>query len=378
MPTPVPTPTPTPTPPPPVTGLTQSENIATFTNPFALKIMPDGRFLVTQKSNPGGLIIVTAQGAKTVVSNVPDSIGLLDVVLAPDFATSRIIVFSYIVRDTSAPRVGRAKDDPSVFPERLMVARAKLLEGAGIAQLSEVQEIFRQDPTIVAFPGSGEFGGRIVYTFDDKYLIISSGDRQELDKNLLFSTSNNLGKMIRLRADGSVPTDNPFSSTQGAKPEIWTLGSRNAYGLVFTPDTRLWSSEMGPKGGDELNIILPGRNYGWPAVSNGDNYDGTPIPRHSPGDGFEAPRFSWNPVIAPAGLIYYDGDEFGAWRGSLLLTGLQFKGIVRVQPSGDNAQEVQRIELGDRIRDIARGPGGSLWIITDGSLGALRQLKPVF
>jgi glucose/arabinose dehydrogenase len=162
-----------------------------------------------------------------------------------------------------------------------MVAQAKLLEGAGVDQLSEVKDIFRQDPAIVAYPGSGEFGGRIVYTYDNQYLIISSGDRQELDKDFLFATDNNIDKMIRLRADGSVPSDNPFASTNGSKPEIWTLGHRNSYGLVFTPDTRLWSSEMGPKGGDELNIINPGKNYGWPAVSNGSNYDDSPIPDHA-------------------------------------------------------------------------------------------------
>jgi len=287
-------------------------------------------------------------------------------------------VFSYIVRDLSAPRVGRGKEDPSVFPERLTVARARLVESASGAQLQDVKEIFRQVPTIVALNGSGEFGGRVVYTFDNKYLILSSGDRQELDKDFLFRTDNNIGKMIRLFADGNVPTDNPYSSTAGARPEIWTIGHRNPYGLVFTPDTRLWSSEMGPKGGDELNIILPGKNYGWPAVSNGDNYDGSPIPDHAPGDGYFAPVISWTPVIAPAGMIYYNGDEFGDWRGSLLLTGLQSKGIVRVVTSGDNAQEVQRIDLGDRIRDIAQGPGGSLYFITDGTTGRLRRITPIF
>jgi glucose/arabinose dehydrogenase len=322
--------------------------------------------------------IVAADGKVTQVTNLPDSMGMLDVVLAPDFATSRIVVFSYIVRDRSASRIGRGRDDPSQFPERLTVARARLVEADGGAALEDVKEIFRQEPAIVALSGSGEFGGRIVYTNDNLFLIISSGDRQELDANYLFSTTNNIGKMIRLRADGSVPGDNPYAAIAGSRPEIWTIGHRNAYGLVFTPDTRLWSSEMGPKGGDELNIILPGKNYGWPAVSQGDNYDGSPIPRHMPGDGYMAPQFSWTPVIAPAGMIYYDGDEFADWRGSLLLTGLQSNGIVRVRTNGDAAQEVQRISLGARIRDIAKGAGGSLYIITDGATGALRRITPVF
>lgn len=380
-PTPAPAPTPTPPPAPPraITGLSQSADMATFTNPWALKVLPDGRFLVTQNSDPGGLILVSQDGAvQTRITNVPNSIGMLDVVLAPDFATSRNIVFSYIVRDTGAPRVGRGKDDMSVFPERLTVAKAKIAESSGSAQLTDVKEIFRQEPTIVALKGSGEFGGRIVYTFDDRFLIISSGDRQELDSNFLFDLTNNIGKMIRLNADGSVPAGNPYASSPGSRPEIWTIGHRNAYGLVFTPDTRLWSSEMGPKGGDELNIILPGRNYGWPAVSNGDNYDGSPRVRHTPGDGYEGPRISWTPVIAPAGMIYYGGEEFADWRDSLLLTGLQSKGIVRVRTSGDDAQEVQRVDLGVRVRDIAQGPNGSLYIITDGSAGALRRLTPLF
>ncbi|WP_264443510.1 PQQ-dependent sugar dehydrogenase [Novosphingobium sp. JCM 18896] len=376
-PTPSPTPTPTPT-PRSVIGLNQSAALATFADPWALAILPDGRFLVTQRRSPGTLSIVTQTGTVTAVNGVPTSIGLLDVALAPDFATSRAIYFSYMVHDLSAERVGRAKDEPNLFPERMMVARATLTESNGNVSLTAMTEIFRQVPTIVTFEGSGEPGGRIAFSPDGRYLYLTSGDRQELDKDFLFSLSNNLGKVVRLFPDGTIPPDNPFVNQAGARGEIWTLGHRNHYGLAFAPDGRLWSSEMGPMGGDEFNLILPNRNYGWPAVSNGDFYTGNPIPDHAPGDGFEAPKVSWTPVIAPAGMLFYKGSEFSEWRGDALLTGLASKTLVRIRTNGDSAQEVQRFDMGTRIRAIAEAPNGSLWILTDGTAGELRRITPVF
>lgn len=377
VPTPIPTPTPSPA-PRPVAGILQSQPIATFAEPWAVKVMPDGGFLVTQRSNPGALSIVSAEGKITPVTGVPASIGLLDVTLAPDFPSSRIIYFSYVVRDLAAERVGRAKDDPSASPERMMVARGKLLEAGGLVSLTEFREVFRQVPTITTYPGSGEPGGRLAFSPDGRFLFITSGDRQELVSSVLFDLANNLGKIIRIFPDGSIPTDNPFISTAGARPEIWTLGHRNQYGLAFAPDGRLWSSEMGPKGGDELNVVLPGRNYGWPAVSNGDHSADNVIPDHSPGDGFEAPKFSWTPVIAPAGMLFYRGNELADWRGDILLTGLVSKGLVRVRFAGETTQEVQRFDLGARVRDIAEGPDGSLWILTDGPAGELKRITPTF
>lgn len=379
IPTPSPTPTPTPSPTPrPVVGLLQSPSIAVFADPWAVKVMPDGRFLVTQRSDPGALSLVTPEGRITPVTALPDSIGLLDVLLAPDFASSRMIYFSYVVRDPSAERVGRAKDEPSLFPERMMVGRAKLLEAGGLASLTDFREVFRQVPTITTFPGSGEPGGRLAFSPDGRYLYITSGDRQELERGVLFDLANNLGKIVRVFPDGSIPADNPFVSTAGARPEIWSQGHRNQYGLAFAPDGRLWSSEMGPKGGDELNVLLPGRNYGWPAVSNGDHSPDNIIPDHSPGDGYEAPRFNWTPVIAPAGMLFYRGQEFADWRGDVLLTGLVSKGLVRVRIAGETAQEVQRFDLGARMRDIAEGPDGALWILTDGPAGELKRITPTF
>lgn len=376
-PSPSPTPTATPT-PKAITGIQQSAAIATFDAPWAMTFLPDGRMLVTQRSATGALSVVTTEGLVVPVTGLPSNIGVLDVELSPDFVSTGRIFFSYMIRDLTAPRVGRAKDEPGLFPERMAVARARLVIGRSDAQLQDLQVVFQQDPTIVTYVGSGEPGGRLAFSPSGQHLYITSGDRQELDKTLLFSTANTLGKIIRIHPDGSIPTDNPFVATVGAKGEIWTLGHRNQYGLAFAPDGRLWSSEMGPKGGDELNLVKTGLNYGWPAVSNGDHYSGDIIPDHAPGDGFEAPKISWTPVIAPSGMIFYSGNVFADWKGDILLTGLQSHGIVRVRVTGETAQEVQRVDLGTRIREIEQGPDGALWILTDGTAGELRKLTPQF
>lgn len=357
----------------PVADVAQSPAIATLSFPWSAEILPDQRFLVTHRSDPGALSIITRAGEVTNVIGLPTSIGLLDVSLAPDFAASKMIYFSYMVRDLSAERAGRAKDDASSFPERMMVGRAHLEEIGGIAKLTNLDEIFRQVATITTFAGSGEPGGRLAFSPDGRYLFITSGDRQELDPSFLFELTNNIGKVIRLYPDGSVPPDNPFVGVVGARSEIWTLGHRNPYGLAFAEDGSLWSSEMGPKGGDEINNLLPGRNYGWPAVSNGDD-SGFAIPDHSAGDGYQAPSFCWTPVIAPGGMLFYKGAEFAEWQGDLLLTGLTSQGLVRVRLKKSGAQEVQRYSLGARIRDITEGQDGSLWILTDGPSGELRRI----
>jgi len=385
-PTPTPTPTPAPTPVPtptltaprPVVGVTQAAPLASFDRPWAVEVLPGGAFLVTQRTEPGRLTHVAADGAKIAVTGLPTNIGLLDIALAPDFAVSQTIYISYMQRNRSAPRIGPGAADPGQFPERMAVARAQLSLGSNVAQLFNVQQIFVQTPYIVAFEGAGEPGGRIAPSPDGRYLFITSGDRQEIDEAFLFSLANNIGKTIRIFPDGGIPGDNPFVATPGALREIWSIGHRNPYGLVFAQDGRLWSSEHGPAGGDEFNLILAGLNYGWPAVSNGNHYNGTNIPDHSPGDGFEAPKVSWSPVIAPAGMIFYRGSLFEDWTGDALLTGLQSHGLVRVHITGNTAAEVQRIALGDRIRDVAEAGDGSLWILTDGSTGELIRLTPVF
>ncbi len=244
------------------------------------------------------------------------------------------------------------------------------------ARLEGVRVAWRQTK-VVSDPGSGEPGGRMAFSPDGAYLFVAAGDRQELMP--VQDLSNTLGKTIRLLADGSIPTDNPFVGRVGAMPEIWSLGHRNPYGMVFDASGRLWQHEMGPMGGDELNVIQRGGNYGWPLVSNGENYGGSPIPDHASGDGFVAPTTSWTPVIAPAGMIIYSGSLFGAWRGNALITGLRSDGLVRVALDGENASEVARVSLGARIREVEQGPDGAIWVLEDGPDGGrLVQLRPLF
>jgi len=372
-----PTPTPTPTPTPrPVAGVTKEAAIATFVSPWALAMLPDGRFLVTQRVNGGALSVVSPAGQIIAVMGLPANIGLLDVKLGADFAANGTLFFSYMERDVNAPRVGRGAADPALFPERMRVARAQLATSGTTAQLQNVAPIYAQEPFITTFTGSGEPGGRIALS--PNHVFITSGDRQELDRILLFGLDNDLGKTIRLNLDGSVPADNPFINTPGARPGIWSFGHRNHYGLAFAADGRLWSSEMGPKGGDEFNLVTRGLNYGWPAVSNGNQYDGSDIPDHAPGDGFEAPKFSWTPVIAPAGMIFYSGRLFEDWTGDAILAGLQSKGLVRVRVTGNAATEVQRIDLGERARDVVQAADGSIWVLSDGTAGKLYRVTPTF
>jgi glucose/arabinose dehydrogenase len=226
----------------------------------------------------------------------------------------------------------------------------------------------------VSLPGSGEYGAHLVFSPDGQYLFIVAGDRQEFEPAQ--DLGNTIGKIVRLKADGSIPADNPFVGVAGALPEIWTLGHRNPYGLAFNAAGRLWQHEMGPRGGDEFNLIEPGNNYGWPRVSNGSHYDGGDIPDHSPGDGFTAPVISWNPVIAPSDMIIYSGYLFSAWRGDAILGGLQYKGLIRVRFDGTSASEVQRILLNARIRAVAQGPDDSIWVLEDKPTGRLLKLVP--
>jgi len=206
---------------------------------------------------------------------------------------------------------------------------------------------------------------------------MTSGDRQEEDFAYLFLLDNNVGKIIRIHTDGTIPTDNPWFNIPGAATENWSRGHRNPYGLAFSSDGFLWSSEHGPKGGDEFNVIAAGVNYGWPAASNGDQYSGVPIPDHTPGDGFIAPIITWTPAIAPAGMVRYNGNEFLDWNNDFLITGLQQRGIIRVRTKNTEATEMQRIDLGARIRSIAISQDGAIYIITDGEMGDIKRVTPI-
>lgn len=340
---------------------------------------PDGNLLVSERNSrtdePGRLWVVTTSGGTTPVTGLPASKGILDVTLHPAFASNRLVYFSFVEgANPGEPRVGRAAGEASLSPAGLAVASGELTTGAGGSTLANVKVIWRQTPKVVSYPGSGEFGGRLVFSPNGTYLFIAAGDRQEFDP--VQQLDNTIGKVIRLFADGRVPPDNPFVSSSGARPEIWTLGHRNPYGLAFDAAGQLWSHEQGPKGGDEFNLIGAGGNYGWPRVSNGDNYDGGAIPDHGSGDGFISPATFWTPVIAPAGMIFYTGNLFAAWKGDAILTGLQSQGLVRVRVAGPTASEQQRIPLGARIREVEQGPDGAIWVLEDAPTGRLLRLTP--
>ena len=365
-------PPPPPPPPLPVKSVT-SVAIATFKAPWSLAFLPDGRILVTDNLTHT-LSVVNLDGTVSNIPGLPDVGGLYDVVLSPFFSRDSKIYFTFAQpAPPGTPRNGRQAADLTLFNGRLALATAQLVQTGSDLSLSNVTVIWGQTPYIAA---EGEFGGRIAFSPDTKYLFLSTGDRQEFDP--VQSLNNTLGKIVRLNLDGSVPAGNPFAATAGALPEIWTLGHRNPYGLAFGPDGQLWESENGPKGGDEFNLIKPGLNYGWPVVSYGDNYDGSLIKKPAPGDGFEPSAYWWTPAIAPAGMIFYKGNVFGDWRGDAILTGLVSKALIRVRLKGNGASEVQRIDMGARIRDIQEAVDGSLWVLEDAPTGRLLQISPVF
>lgn len=355
--TPTPTPMPSPTPPSSPTAAVNQRVVASFDNPWAMVFLPDGRMLVTEK--PGRLQLVTQTGLKTPVANVPavtfsGQLGLQDVVLDPAFGSNGRIWISYA--------------EPATGEQRLAVTRATLMLSAA-PRLEDVTVVWRAVPTTTG----GQLGGRLAFAPDGN-LFISTGERQQGAPAQ--DLSSTLGKIVRINADGSAASGNPFAAMTNARPEIWTLGHRNPYGLVFASDGRLFESEMGPAGGDEFNLIDSGRNYGWPLASEGNNYNGSPIPRHATNTAYAAPLVSWTPVIAPGGMIQYSGSAFVGWTGDFVLAGLVQQGLVRVRVAGGTASEVARIDLGARIREIEEGPSGSIWILRDGSEGALVELSP--
>ncbi|ARP82824.1 dehydrogenase [Bordetella genomosp. 8] len=334
--------------------------VATFDEPWAIAFLPDGRMLITEK--PGRMFLVDARGRKTALSGVPKVAyggqnGLLDVVPAPDYAASRAIYFTYL--------------EPGPGGSGLALARAVLDESGGAAALRNLSVIWRQTPK----GSGGQPGGIIAFAPDGKHLFLTSGDRMRPDTAQ--DPELALGKVLRLNLDGSTPPDNPWASSGGVRAQTWTTGHRNPYGLAFAPDGRLWMNEMGPMGGDELNLIVAGRNYGWPIVSNGDNYNGTPIPRHATRPEFEPPVIYWTPVIAPAGLAFYEGPMFPEWRGSAFIGGLRARALARIVFDGKGgAREADLWDMGQRIRDVAVAPDGALWVIEDGPEGRLLRLVP--
>lgn len=337
--------------------------VAEFNEPWAMTFLPDGRLLVTEKR--GQLYVVTQDGVKSdAIEEVPDVAyrgqgGLGDVILHPGFADNQMIYLSYAESGVGNTR-GAA------------VARARLVmddDGEG-GRLKNVEVIWRQNPKVT---DDGHYGHRMAFDAEG-YLFITSGERQKFDPAQ--DMTGNLGKVVRLHDDGSVPEDNPFFEQGDVTAEIWSLGHRNSLGIAFAPDGRLWLHEMGPRDGDEFNLVIEGTNYGYPIVSQGDHYSGAPIPDHDTRPEFEAPKVAWIPTVAPAGLIFYTGDLFPEWNGSALLGGLRSQSLVRVEINGDNAEEVERFDMGKRIREVEQGPDGAVWLLEDNDGGRLLKLTP--
>jgi glucose/arabinose dehydrogenase len=327
--------------------------IADFDSPWAMTFLPDGRMLVTEKA--GTLLLVAKDGKqRQAVSGIPtvDSAGqggLMDVVLHPQFAQNKLVYFSF----SEAGQGGKG----------VVLARGTLTEGA-TPSLAKVERLFQASPYVA---GDGHYSGRIAFSPDGQHLFFTNGERQKFDPAQ--DPKATLGKVLRLTPEGKPAPGNPLAA-QGFHPAVWSYGHRNLLGIAFDQSGNLWEQEMGPKGGDEVNLILPGRNYGYPIVSDGDHYDGRPIPDHATRPEFERYKVNWTPVISPGGLIVYTGEMFPEWKGDLFIGGLSSQALIRVDVEGTNATKGDQWPMGTRIREVEQGPDGALWLLEDGQRGA--------
>ena len=368
--------------------------VTTLNLPWKIAFLPDGRMLITEKV--GGLWLVTQQGEKTQVANIPAVLwqgqgGMLGVYLSPHYAQDHYVYLTY-----SEP------GEPG--GSSLTLARAQLKIGDNAASLEGLQVIWRDGER----GEGGQFGAEVAFSPDSKYLYLSSGDRQRMTPAQ--DPNQPLGKILRLTLDGKPAPDNPMagktgaatvpvidppSDTEAAKTapvirtytfpgpnltpaETWATGIRTPYGLAFAPDGRLWELEHGPRGGDELNLIEPGKNYGWPLVSYGMNYNGVPIPSPDTRPDLTKPLIYWVPVIAPGNLMFYKGAMFPQWNGSAFASGLASKAILRITFDGKGgAQMAERWDVGHRVRDVEVAPDGALWMIEDAKPGGVFRLTPL-
>jgi aldose sugar dehydrogenase len=341
------------------------QTVATgLAHPWSLAFLPDGRILVTER--PGRMRLVTQNGQLSPpLANVPKVFavsqgGLLDVIPDRGFAQNRTIYFSYA--------------EPFNGGGRTALARARL-DDSEAPRLTDVKVIYRQ----YGPPSHGNhFGSRIVQAMDGT-LFVTNGEHFT-DRDMAQTLDNDLGKIVRITTDGTAPPDNPFANKPGTRPEVWSYGHRNPQGLALNPaDGKLWEQEHGARGGDEINIIQKGHNYGWPRVSYGVNYDGTPVGTgKTKMEGVDDPRWHWTPSIAPSGMAFYTGDLFPAWKGSLFNGALKSQLLSRLELKGDAVVKEERLlqALNERIRDVRQGPEGALYLLTDSASGRILRVVP--
>ena len=348
------------------------EELASFDQPWSMAFLPDGNFLVTEK--PGKMFLMNQAGETLYeITGVPEVAyggqgGLGDVAIHPDFNENKTVYVSFAEEGENDTRGA-------------VVIKATLDLSEEGGALSNLEYIWRQVPKVT---GRGHYAHRMAFS-EDGYLFVSSGDRQKFDPAQ--DMTSNMGKIIRLNDDGSIPADNPFYNDGGVAAEVWSLGHRNPLGIDFDADGKLWNIEMGPRGGDELNLVLKGEDYGYPTVSNGIHYNGSNIPNHDTRPEFEEPKEWWGdgysiPVISPSSFVIYQGDLFDDWQGSGFISGLSSESLIRVQFDGDSAKEIERFDMGRRIRSVEEGPDGALWLLEDyprrqdTSKGRLLRLTP--
>ena len=368
--------------------------VATFNRPWRIAFLPDGRMLVTEKVGP--VWLVTPQGEKTEIANAPKVLyqgqgGMLGVFTSPRYATDGVVYLTYSEPGDEAGTSG------------LALARAKLTIGPGTASFDNLAVLWRDMPK----GRGGQFGAQIAFSPDGQYLFLTVGDRQRMTPAQ--DPNTEVGKLLRLTLDGEPAPGNPMAGKTGAssrplinpprdtevaktaevistytlpgpnlaQSETWSTGHRTPYGLAFAPDGRLWELEHGPRGGDELNLIEPGKNYGWPLVSYATNYNGVPIPSPDTRDDLTKPVIYWTPVIAPGTLVFYKGAMFPQWQGSALISGIATTSLSRVTFDGKGgATPAERWNVGKRLRDVEVAPDGALWMLEDSQTGGLYRVTP--
>ena len=334
--------------------------VSEFNSPWAMSFIDSENLLVTTKA--GKLWLVSTSGEPSLVSGVPKVFiggqgGLGDVVIHPNFIKNRLVYISYINSDNAGET-------------RYASVIRGTLENSDKPQLNNIETIWKQTPPQA---GKGHFSHRIAFGLDRTQhtgkIFITSGDRQEQTPAQQWDKA--LGKIIRLNEDGTIPKDNPFQDKGDLAKTFWTVGHRNALGIAFAKDGQLWAHEMGPRHGDELNLIVAGKNYGWPVVSEGNHYSGAKIPNHETRPEFMAPKLYWVPTVAPSGLIFYEGDEFTEWKGNAFIGGLKSKALVRIGFNNGEPYEAERFSWFKRVREVEIDNDGAIWVLEDGRSGRL-------